>query len=57
MIRSEFDIVINRCKERNLIVAQKQAEYALTLWSYNRIDEARKQLTQAKKEYLQHLDL
>jgi hypothetical protein len=52
MIRSEFDMVINRCKERNLIVAEKQARYALSLWSYNRDDEARKQLAQARQELL-----
>jgi len=48
-------MVINRCKERNLIVAQEQAEYALTLWSYGRIDEARKQLTQARQKLLKTL--
>lgn len=56
MIRSEFDTIIHECQRRNLIVAEKQAQYALALWSYGRDDEARKQLTQAKKEYLQHID-
>lgn len=56
MTRSEFDTIIHECQRRNLIVAEKQAQYALALWSYNRIDEARKQLTQARQELLKHMN-
>ena len=55
MIRSEFDTIIHECQRRGLIVAEKQARYALSLWSYNRDDEARKQLTQARQELLKTL--
>mgnify|MGYP003140987940 CR=1 FL=1 len=56
MIRYEFDCIIRECQRRNLIVAEKQAQYALALWSYNRIDEARKQLTQARQELQKHIN-
>jgi hypothetical protein len=52
MTRAEFDTIIHECQQRNLIIAEKQARYALSLWSYNRDDEARKQLAQARQELL-----
>jgi hypothetical protein len=56
MIRSSFTDLINDCVEHKFIVAEKQARYALALWSYARDDEARKQLSEARKLYYKNLE-
>lgn len=57
MIRSEFQNIILKSIEHECLDAEKTARYALALWSQNRMDEARVQLTKARQQLRKHLGI
>jgi len=57
MICSEFQNIILKSIEYECPDAEKTARYALALWSYNRMDEARVQLSKARQQLREHLQI